>query len=593
MAELAIPLIALGTMYIISKQDKELKESFSNMKTEPLEKNYPVLEENKNNIMNYSNPNQITDEFFDQNKVTTMIEQNNPENSVGGGNKTIYSINGKPIIKDDFKHNNMVPFFGSKIKGASIGYDTSERMLDTKQGRGTHYISKTENAPLFKPQDNVHNVYGSQNMTDFYQSRVNPSMRMANVKPFEEQRVAPGLNKGFTTEGGVGFNTGMEARELWQPKNVDELRVVTNPKLSFELNGHEGPANSFNKSSSTIYTQGIIEKNRPDTDYELGKDRWFTSTGLEKGQTLRSIEEMKYENRSDTHLEYYGSNGSKMNEASYSSPNYLPSNRNVLNTNPMINPTNALSSGNYQPTDGDYGNKGYNVLPNNRSTTKAQDVDEYGVVQGVMKAMFAPIMDIMKPSRKENVIMNTRMVGDVGSTVSNMPVFNPADRLRTTIKEMTGDKLDNNHLNIERQTGSGYLVNEQQSVQVQRDTTNRYYNGVVAPSLVTAPTTYDAAYNQRNNANKTYLNRPNQGGTQIFNQRENIDIHKLDSDRDNNRLWVKNGGIYSAPNMSTHGELSGKTNAFINDTHNFERISPDILTAFKMNPYTHSLNSWV
>jgi hypothetical protein len=43
-------------------------------------------------------------------------------------------------------------------------------------------------------------------------------MKMANVKPWEEQRVGPGLNKGFTNDGSAGFNSGMEARDLWTDK---------------------------------------------------------------------------------------------------------------------------------------------------------------------------------------------------------------------------------------------------------------------------------------------------------------------------------------------------------------------------------------
>ena len=88
----------------------------------------------------------------------------------------------------------MVPFFGSKIRGASNDHNTSEQILDAKQGQGSYYISKSEKAPLFQPQYNIHSVYGAPNMSDFLQSRVNPGMRMANVKPFEEQRVAPGLS---------------------------------------------------------------------------------------------------------------------------------------------------------------------------------------------------------------------------------------------------------------------------------------------------------------------------------------------------------------------------------------------------------------
>lgn len=155
---------------------------------------------------------------------------------------------------------------------------------------------------------------------------------------------------------------------------------------------------------------------------------------------------------------------------------------------------------------------------------------------------------------------------------------------------MTGDKLDNNHLNMERQFGAAYMVSDQQAVHMQ-DTTNRHYNGNAGPVIQSGPTTYDAAYRQRNNVNKTYENRPNQGGTQIFNQRDNISIQKVEADRNNNRMWVRNGGISTAPTMDTHGLLSGNHNKNV-DTHNFDRINPDILTAFKSNPYTQSLQSW-
>jgi hypothetical protein len=100
---------------------------------------------------------------------------------------------------------------------------------------------------------------------------------------------------------------------------------------------------------------------------------------------------------------------------------------------------------------------------------------------------------------------------------------------------------------------------------------------------------YDSAYMQHNNVNKTYPNRPNQGGTQMFNQNDNISIHRRDEDRMNNRTHVRNSGPMAYPTIETHGKISGpQTYKQIN----CERNSPDILTAFKNNPYTQSLNSW-
>ena len=50
----------------------------------------------------------------------------------------------------------------------------------------------------------------------------------------------------------TGFNSGMGSRDIWKPKDVDELRVKTNPKMSYNLNGLEGPAISNIKEMGTL-----------------------------------------------------------------------------------------------------------------------------------------------------------------------------------------------------------------------------------------------------------------------------------------------------------------------------------------------------
>ena len=81
--ELAIPLIALGGMYVISNQnntnniqDKVTKEKFTNMgrqqnylpNTNTPPQNYPVTNLNQANdtVQQYPNPNQATDKYFNQ-----------------------------------------------------------------------------------------------------------------------------------------------------------------------------------------------------------------------------------------------------------------------------------------------------------------------------------------------------------------------------------------------------------------------------------------------------------------------------------------------------------------------------------------------
>ena len=71
----------------------------------------------------------------------------------------------------------------------------------------------------------------------------------------------------------------MESRDQWLPKTVDELRVATNPKLEYNLNNLEGPAQSVIKNPGLI---GRVEKQLPDTFYINSQDRWLTTTGGER-----------------------------------------------------------------------------------------------------------------------------------------------------------------------------------------------------------------------------------------------------------------------------------------------------------------------
>ena len=597
MAELAIPLIALGSMYLISNQDKK-KEALTNMTSNPnalpniphVPVNYPVLQPVSDaNVKKYINPNQTTDKFF------------NPENYIKNSERQaqelimppqFVSLSGQEITPEQFKHNNMTPYFGAKIRGATADANLSESIMDNMQGSGSQMFRKKEVAPLFKPQDNVQWAYGAPNQSDFYQSRVNPSLRMSNVKPWEEQVVAPGLNQGFTSSGSGGFNSGMEARDKWLPKNVDELRVLTNPKTTYGLQGHEGPADSYIKNTGFI---GKVEKHLPDTYYANTPDRWLTTTGQEKAQKVRSIEVLQDVSRPGTSREYFGSTTlATGGEAGYAPQNYHPSFKTESEQNVTTGPTCGVGS-NCPATNADYGREGYKFLPTNRSTTDCNP-DETGFISGTIKAVVAPFLDALRPTRKENVVGNARPYENVTSLVPSGTVYNPADRTKTTNREMQEGKLDNNHLNIQNQTEGAYLVSKQQAIENNRETTNCSY---IAPSSGPAnqegSMNYNAAYNQRNNPNKTYLNRPNQGGTQIFNQEENIKIDKRDHDRDNNRMWVRGTGptvaMMSAPSVDSIGKFNARQQ-YDDGKIGCERIQPDILTAFKQNPYTQSLHSW-
>ena len=608
--EIAIPLLALGGMYVISNQSnesctkKELrKENFNNMgirsnlgvktdnylpNTNIPPQNYPVLNKNQlvDTIQEYPNPNAATDKYFNQNLYQQKVRNNKP---VGQTPQEIYSLTGNYLNSEQFKHNNMVPFNGGKVKGRTYDMNISESVLDNMVGSGSQTIKKIEQAPLFKPEDNMQWAYGAPNQSDFYQSRVNPGMRNNNVKPFDSVNVGPGLDQGYGVNGSNGYNSGMEARDKWLPKTVDQLRVETNPKLEYELLNHEGPANSFIKTAPTSQMIGRVEKQRPDTYFINTQDRWLTTTGAEKGETLRSIQELGIIRRDDATTDYIGPAGAIDVKAATAPQNYELSKRHEAL---ICGINHSKATGKGPSTDADNFLRSHTNYENNRSTIKQPDTLRSGF-SGAIGAVIAPIMDLLKPTRKDETINNVRIYGDVGGMAGSKGyVYNPQDSTPTTIKETT---LHVQNFNINNQGDSTYVNNYTAPDNTQRDTTScEYFTAAGGYATAYGDMDYEAAYRQHNNDIKaqTIMNRPNQGGTQIFNQQMHITTIKSDSDRLDGRVnpaFSKLSGL--PPSVQTYGAI--KAPQYYNECASCERIQPDILSAFKSNPYTHSLSSAV
>ena len=604
--EIAIPLIALGGMYIVSNQSndncskneikKQRRENYTNMgvktdnylpNTNIPPQNFPVSNINQlvDTVQEYTNPNTATDKYFNQNLYEQKARNNIPVNKTI---QDIYSLTGNFLNSEQFKHNNMVPFNGGKVKGRTYDTNINESVLDNMVGSGSQVTKKIEQAPLFKPEDNVQWAYGMPNQSDFYQSRVNPSTKNNNVKPFDSVMVGPGLDQGYGVNGSNGYNSGMEARDKWLPKTVDQLRVDTNPKLEYELINHEGPANSFIKNVPTAQMIGRVEKQRPDTFFINTQDRWLTTTGAEKGETLRPIQEMGVVRRNDIPIEYMGPAGSVDIKAGTAPENFEPSRRSQL---PCVGvkPSSAIGRG--PITDGDNFLRSHTNYENNRTTVRQPDSFRSGF-GGAIGAVIAPLLDIFKPTRKDETINNVRIYGEATSSVPKGYVYNPQDSTSTTIKETT---LYSPNFNINNQTESIYVNNYTSPDNTQRDTTScEYYTAAGGYATGFGDMSYEAAYKQHNNdiKSQTIINRPNQGGTQIFNQQMHLSTIKSDSDRLDGRVnpaFSRLSGL--PPSAQTYGAI--RAPQYYNECQMNTRNHSEILSAFKNNPYTHSLTSSV
>ena len=133
MAEIAIPVLGLGAMYILSNQNKEedmpSQEKFTNRSGPEARRlqmgnvktgipvkppvNFPVqtFADVGDNPASYPAPNTATDRYYKQDVYEKKVE--------AGGDPTnamlFKSLSGDSVQKKDIKFNNMVPFFGSNV----------------------------------------------------------------------------------------------------------------------------------------------------------------------------------------------------------------------------------------------------------------------------------------------------------------------------------------------------------------------------------------------------------------------------------------------------------------------------------------------
>ena len=591
MEVLAIPILALGALYVVSNQskgnDSHSAESFANLNdqlpnTDVPNRNYfdsgdsllgnsaaPVGSQETDQtsrlstVNRYDGPGVYTDRFFNPHRANPPPATSAPP--------TYDSLTGDKVGTDYFSHNNMVPYFGSNVRSRLTDANVFESVLDNMVGTGSQIQSKVEQSPLFSPSENLQWAHGAPNATDFVRSRMNVSSKMNNVKLFQEERVSPGLNG----ESSMGYNSGMMARETWLPKTVDELRVANNPKQSNVLFGHEGPAMS---RIANLGLHGQVEKNRPDRMTEMGPERYMTTTGMEKGAMMHSIPVERYVNRTTTTTSYVGGAGTS-NPETYVEGEYMPSKHQDLGPVP-VQPANAV--GRAEAREGEYGLKGKRAYPNNRSMTSPQDY--FGAIGGAFGSVVAPLLDILRPSRKENTIGSLRPYQNAKAPVQNSYLFNPADRMAPTIRETTEESK--NHQNINAgQRGGAYEVAEHQPAFTTRQTTGDfYYSGIAGGDKQVRP--YDAEYAQRNNDIKssTIEGRMVPGNMSLLQGDIYVTAKPKDDFLQNKRPVMPTHMPAQSPDMANMGRIQGSAPLY--QTLQMDRTTPDILSSLKSNPYT-------
>jgi Family of unknown function (DUF5899) len=427
MIELYAFLSLVGIGYLLSK---------SSPTTERTDNLIPVREIPTSNTMYDSSFYNAVQQIEAKNANKSFIKSQDP---IGTGvigstfrddypkKKTIKSpLSGIEIPMDDFVHSNMMPFFGSSVKqNVEPGANRSTLERFTGELGSDIYVKKKECKPLFDPQENVGNVFGNQTNTDYYKDRFEESRVRNNERPFEPVHVGPGLGAGYTDKPTGGYQQ-FEARDYIMPKTVDDLRVGTNPKETFEGVILPGMGTAQRGKFEAM------SKNRSETFFENTPERYFTTVGAQTKDKQRPDVEAKDTNRQSTAKEYMGD----VYAAGFSKGQPVES--------AVKQPTKQqLEDFGFRNVDGDtygkgddydYGKSTILCTENERDLTSTKTYE--GNLTSLVKSIIAPLEDIFKNTRKEYTVQNPRQYGQLQATFPDkITIYDPNQVARTTIKE--------------------------------------------------------------------------------------------------------------------------------------------------------------
>ena len=413
----------------------------------------------------------------------------------GDSNKVVSSLAGVEMTMDDFKHNNMVPFFGGSIK-QNIDPLRTHSTLERYTGVSDLYQNKKEIAPLNDTNTKVGNVYGMESIVDFEQQRMVQPNLQNNTLPFKQIKVGVGLNQGTNPEPTGGFQ--QDIREFEFDKNVDELRTVTRPKLSYEGRIIDG------QNTTMRGDIGELNKNRVERFSELNEDNLFTTVGANTKETKRPFQVIKATNRKDTSTEYGG--------IAYD---------NIQSTvRSKIQDTSRQQLGDYGKRnedktyigteEDDYGKTNILVYSNERDITLTKGYQ--GNLTTAVKSIIAPLQDLFKLTPKEYTAQAKQPYGNMHAQFPDkLTVYNPNSIAKTTLKEQLIHDQVNTYITPEYNRGPAYDDKEIAKITTRNTLKNEDHNLNLSARTALKTTVYNPNEIAKITTKQTTENNKNSG----------------------------------------------------------------------------------
>lgn len=322
------------------------------------------------------------------------------------------------IQLDKFEHNNMVPFFGGTIK-QNLNENIGSTIIEKYTGFDDSIrIEKSDQACFNDVSRNQYYDSGNSYISEY--DRMEKPIFHNNILPTEQIKVGPGTKNDDPIYPSGGFQQD-SFRDVNYYKTVDELRVETNPKVSYEGRTIDGQQTHLRGDV------GNVEKNRVNTYYD--NEHIFTTTGQKIKPKVRSCQYVKPTNRKETTREYGGSAHRDIGEYKYGKV-HDPLKDQLSGYGDRHASATIYGRGSHY----DHGKKSILVYGNERDLTTTKTYE--GNLTTYVKSIVAPLLDTFRTSQKEYLVNNPRPKGNLQpNQPKKQTLYDPNDVAKTTIKE--------------------------------------------------------------------------------------------------------------------------------------------------------------
>ena len=506
-------------------------------------------------------------------------------------------LSGQKISSSDFTHNNMVPFFGSRVR-QNVGAQTNSGILDSYTGSGVTQIKKKEVETMFNTaQTPFGNPFGLEDNSDYVKSHIDIPRNRGGEKPFEPVRVGSGVGERYGSTGKGGFQQ-MEVNQLMMEKmpKTDDLRTSDNPKQTYA--GQIVPGQRFIASASD--DAGEVRKYKPDTFFVDQTGERFIGAFAQDAQkeTTRPVQVMKYTSRTDTSAEMIGPAASTEFGESYVVGSYRTPMAQQYGGAGFRNANmNEYYTNNTDAPEADYGKSSIEIRPNERqaTSTRTMGLNLSPADTGAVPTHFT---DRARPTYRGETIGNIRQTGTPVGYAQGAPAITvwSDDVARTTVKETT---INWNYMGLPTSASQPNKLKVYdpddipKATQKSQITARSEYFGTPMSSQQDF-TSHDSAYNMRTNPTKEKVSQgrtpmSGNGGIAVFTgEVNNQNSRKIDADVINDRATAVNRSMDLSPGVGDIGQVRYRVPLKLDQSA--ERNQREMISAVEGNPLMQNMS---